>query len=198
MLKFQTQKMLWSILLLAAMGFINIVFADNVTNGSDTKVAFNSLESFQINCFGVDSAAQPESDPEFIAKLVNLAASDNSQERISALSQLAVKRSIDPTIVQKILQTAVLDKDSNVRGQAVYAIAQQSCENLPLILEQAMHDSELSVRLMAVDSLGTDERSVALLEQAKNNEEEEAAIRELAAIKLESLLDTNKTQNDDI
>jgi|CXWL01.1.fsa_nt_gi HEAT repeat protein len=199
MLKFQNQKILFVISFLVAMGFVQSVLADNLTSRSDTKVVFNSLESFQVNCLAGGSDAQRELDREFtVEKLVNLAASDNPKERISVLSQLAVKRSIDPGIVQKILQTAILDKDSNVRAQAVYAIVQQGCEDLPLILGQAMHDSELSVRLMAVDSLGTDERSIALLEQAADDEEE--AVRELAAMKLESLSDTNtnKTRSDDI
>ena len=70
------------------------------------------------------------------------------------------------------------------------AIAQQECTDVLSVLEQALHDSELSVRMMAVDSLGTDERSIFLLEQAKDDEEE--AIRELAAMKLESLPNTGK------
>lgn len=197
MLKFQDQKILFVISFFVAVGFVKSVSAENLASRSDTKVVFNSLESFQVNCLAGGSDSQRELDREFtVEKLVHLAASDNPEERVSALSQLARKRSIDAGIVQKILQAAILDKDSNVRAQAVYAIAQQGCEDLPLILGQAMHDSELSVRLMAVDSLGTDEKSIALLEQAVDDEEE--AIRELAAMKLESLSDTNRTQGDDI
>ena len=135
---------------------------------------------------------QREPDLKLTEKIVNLASSNNPEQRISALSQLAVKASIDAGVVQKILQKAILDKDSNVRGQAVYAIAQQECTDVLIVLEQALHDSEFSVRMMAVDSLGTDERSIFLLEQAKDDEEE--AIRELAAMKLESLSNTHKNQ----
>ena len=197
MLKFQNQKMLLIISSLVGMGLVNNVSADNLTSNSDAKVVFNSLESFQVNCFASDGAVLSEPDPEFtVDKIINLAASDNPEERISALSHLAEKRQIDAGIVQKILQAAILDRDSNVRGQAVYAIAKQACEDLPLVLEQAMQDSELSVRLMAVDSLGTDARSIALLEQAKEDEEE--AIRDLAGMKLEALSATNKTQGSGI
>ena len=59
-----------------------------------------------------------------------------------------------------------------------------------------MHDPELSVRLLAIDGLGGDEKSVALLEQALSDED--AAIRELAALKLELLSDPNKTASDEL
>ncbi len=190
LLKFQNQKSgllrLFFISLLFVMGSVNTVLADSLTSSSDTtKAVFNSLESLQINCLAGDSDMQREPDPELTEKIVNLASSNNPEQRISALSQLGVKALIDAGVVQKILQKAILDKDSNVRAQAVYAIAQQECTDVLSVLEQAMHDSELSVRMMAVDSLGTDERSIFLLEQAKDDEEE--AIRELAAMKLDSL-----------
>lgn len=194
-LKFQNQKngllMLFFISLLVVMGSMNTVLADNLASSSDaTKAVFNSLESLQINCLAGDSDMQREPDLELTEKIVNLASSNNPEQRISALSQLAAKAPIDAGVIQKILRAAILDKDSNVRGQAVYAIAQQECTDVLSVLEQAMHDSELSVRMMAVDSLGADERSIFLLEQAKDDEEE--AIRELAAMKLESLPNIGK------
>lgn len=195
LLKFQNQKsgllMLFFISLLFVLGTMNTVLADNLTDSSDTtKAVFNSLESIQINCLADESDMQREPDPRLTEKIVNLASSNNPEQRISALSQLGVKAPIGAGIVQKILQQAILDKNSNVRAQAVYAIAQQECADVLSVLEQAMHDSELSVRLMAVDSLGTDERSIFLLEQAKDDDDE--AIRELAAIKLEFLPNTGK------
>ncbi len=195
LLKFKNQKngllMLFFISLLFVIGSVNTVLADSLTSSSDTtKAVFNSLESLQINCLADASDTQREPDLKLTEKIVNLASSNNPEQRISALSQLAVKASIDAGVVQKILQKAILDKDSNVRAQAVYAIAQQECTDVLSVLEQAMHDSELSVRMMAVDSLGTDARSIFLLEQAKDDEEE--AIRELAAMKLESLPNIGK------
>ena len=195
LLKFQNQKrdllVLFFISFLFVMGSMNTVLADSLTNSADTtKAVFNSLESLQISCAADDGDMQRASDPELTEKIMNLASSNNPEQRISALSQLGVKAPIDAGVVQKILQKAILDKDSNVRAQAVYAIAQQECTDVLSVLEQALHDSELSVRMMAVDSLGTDERSIFLLEQAKDDEEE--AIRELAAMKLESLPNTGK------
>lgn len=186
MLKFQNAKIGVPILLMIfswAITGIHTVRADSI-GSSDTKLIFNSLESFQVNCFADDVDGQREPDPAFTEEIVNLAASNNPEQRISALSRLAEKGPIDAGIVQKILQKAILDKNANVRGQAVYAIAQQTCADFPMLLEQALNDSELSVRMMAVDSLGADEKSVDLLEQALNDDEE--AVRELAALKLES------------
>ncbi len=175
---------------LIVLGSSSNAFADN-SGSADAKAVFNSLESVQITCVANDG--QQESNRELTAKLVNLMSSSKSEDRINALSQLADKGSIDAGAVQKILQAAIRDNDSNVRAQAVYAIARQNCGDVSLILEQAMQDSELSVRLMAIDSLGTtDERSTNLLEQALNDEEE--AIRELAAMKLESSSNSSKVQ----
>lgn len=186
MLKFQNVKIGVPMLLMISswiiMG-IHTARADSIGN-SDTKLIFNSLESFQVSCFADDSDGQRELDLAFTEEIMNLAASNNPEQRISALSQLAEKGPIDAGVVQKILQKAILDKDSNVRGQAVYAIAQQTCADFPMLLEQALSDSELSVRMMAIDSLGIDEKSVNLLEQALNDDEQ--AVRELAAMKLES------------
>ncbi len=174
---------------LVVLGSASSVFANN-SGSADDKAVFNSLESVQITCVANDG--EQESDRELTAKLVNLMSSSKPEERINALSQLTGKSSIDAGAVQKILQAAIRDNDSNVRAQAVYAVARQNCGDASLILEQAMQDSELSVRLMAIDSLGTDERSTHLLEQALNDAEE--AIRELAAMKLESLSNSSKTQ----
>ena len=139
LLKFQNQKrdllVLFFISLLFVMGSMNTVLADSLTNSADTtKAVFNSLESLQISCAADDGDMQRASDPELTEKIMNLASSNNPEQRISALSQLGVKAPIDAGVVQKILQKAILDKDSNVRAQAVYAIAQQECTDVLSVL----------------------------------------------------------------
>lgn len=195
-MKFRNQKVWPAISFLIGMGMANIAWADNSSSDSGAKAISNHLASFQISCFTNSGGAQSDSDPNYVGKLINLAGSNKPEDRISALSQLAVKNSIDPGIVQRILQAAISDSDAKVRGQAVYAIAQQDCQDALLVLEQAMHDPELSVRLLAIDGLGSDDKSVALLEQALGDED--AAIRELAALKLELLSDPNKTASDEL
>ena len=167
-----------------------IISAKEIMADDRNQLIFNSLESFQVNCFASDGAAQ-QYDKELANSIQNQAASEDYGERINALSQLAVKGSIDPAIAQKILQKAIRDKDSNVRAQAVHALAQQECADAMLVLEQAFNDSELSVRMMALDSLGLDDKSVNLLEQAMQDDDE--AIREMAAMKLKFLTDSGNT-----
>ena len=100
-------------------------------------------------------------DPELTETLVRMAESEDPTERVSALSQLAVERPVDPGVVQEILETALSDKDPNARGQAVYAVVRRGGVEAAAVLQDALRDSALPVRLMAVDGLGTDEESVA-------------------------------------
>jgi HEAT repeat protein len=86
------------------------------------------------------------------------------------------------------LQTALSDEDPNVRGQAVYAVVRRGGVEATAVLQDALQDSALPVRLMAVDGLGTDEESIALLKQALTDSDQ--AVRELAAMKLKSLSTT--------
>jgi HEAT repeat protein len=131
-------------------------------------------------------------DPELAETLVRMAESEDPAERVSTLSQLAVERPVEPGIVQEILQTALSDEDPNVRGQAVYAVGRRGGVEAAAVLQDALQDSALPVRLMAVDGLGTDEESIALLKQALADSDQ--AVRELAAMKLESLSITHGIQ----
>lgn len=180
------------IFFMAATGFSNYVLAETATVNS-----VSSLNAIQIYCMGEHGNAS-EPDADFTEAIVNLAASNDTAQRVNALSQLAVKGSIDSEVVQKILQTAIQDSDPKVRGQAVYAFAQQGCGDLFVVLEQALQDTEFSVRLMALDSLGDDERSVALLKQVVEDEDEAQAIKDLATMKLEALSASNQTQDNGI
>ncbi|MCE7914672.1 MAG: HEAT repeat domain-containing protein [Nitrosomonas sp. PRO4] len=163
---------------------LTVMSARQIMADDGNQLIFNSLESFQVNCFASDGAAQ-QYDQELAVNIQKQAASEDSGERIGALSQLAVKDTVDPAIVQKILQKALMDKDGNVRAQAVHALAQQDCADAMLVLEQALNDSELAVRLMALDSLSLDDRSMSLLKQALEDDNE--AVREMAAMKIEAL-----------
>lgn len=180
------------IFFMSVAGFTNHVFADSakVNLGS-------SMDSIQIYCMAVHGDAL-EPDAGFTKSIVKLSQSNDPARRVSALSQLAVKGLIDAEVVQKILQAAIQDSDPNVRGQAVYAFAQQGCGDLFVVLEQALQDTELSVRLMALDSLGVDERSAALLKQVIEDEDEAQAIKDLAAMKLEFLAAHNQVQDNGI
>ena len=180
------------IFFMAVTGFSNYALADEAAVNS-----VSSLNAIQIYCMA-EHANASASDDAFTETIVNLAASNDPTQRVSALSQLAAKGSMDSEIVQKILQAAIQDSNPRVRGQAVYAFAQQGCGDLFVLLEQALQDTELSVRLMALDSLGGDERSVALLKQLVGDEDEAQAIKDLAAMKLEALTANNQAQDNGI
>lgn len=124
-------------------------------------------------------------DSELTEKLLHMVGSEDPMERIGALSQLAGARSVDPGVAEKILQAAMRDPNPDVRGQAIYALAQRSGEGAAALLHEALRDSAPAVRLLAVDGLGSDAESIARLRQALRDEDE--AVRELAAMKLEML-----------
>ncbi len=180
------------IFFMAAIGFSKYALADEAAVNS-----VSSLNAIQIYCMA-EQGDVSESDADFTEAIVNLAASNDPAQRVNALSQLAVKGSIESGILQKILQAAIQDTNPQVRGQAVYAFAQQGCGDLFVVLEQALQDTELSVRLMALDSLGDDARSVVLLQQVVEDENEAQAIKDLADMKLEALSANNRTQKNGI
>ncbi|GKS68176.1 hypothetical protein W03_01800 [Nitrosomonas sp. PY1] len=164
------------------LGATQVAHAENNDASIHSGVAFNSLASIQIQCFPGENELPV--NQVITDELTQQAASKVAEERVAALSQLAAAVPIDVAIRQEIIQKALQDADPRVRGQAVYVLAQQNCADSMLLLEQALDDSELSVRLMALDGLMDNDRSIALLKNALKDDEQ--AVRELAAVKLES------------
>jgi hypothetical protein len=124
-------------------------------------------------------------DSGLTEKLLHMAGSEDLMERIGALSQLAGARSVDPGVAEKILRAALDDPNPDVRGQAIYALAQRGGEGAAAFLHEALKDSAPAVRLLAVDGLGSDAESIGWLRQALRDDDE--SVRELAAMKLEML-----------
>lgn len=133
-------------------------------------------------------AAEP--DPKLTETLERLAGSEDPTERISALSQLAVDKPVDPGVVEEILLRALEDEDPNVRGQAVYALAQRGGVESAEVVREALQDDAAAVRRMAVDGLTANEESITLFKQALVDSDQ--AVRELAAMKLEPLSNLNE------
>jgi hypothetical protein len=127
----------------------------------------------------------PQSQPDKTAALLDMAAADDPTQRSQALSQLIAESPADNDEVRKALEKALSDEDPSVRAQAVYGLARREGAGASGILQAALHDSDLSVRLMAVDSAGNDR---ALLHEALADSD--ATVRGLAALKLEELSDT--------
>ena len=91
--------------------------------------------------------------------------------------------------VRTVLEEALADNYANVRAQAISSLARSEGDDATAALQVALNDSDASVRLMAVDSMGN---NTALLQQALTDND--ATVRELAKIRLESLSNTTSAE----
>jgi hypothetical protein len=135
--------------------------------------------------------AEAQSKPDETDKLLKIAKSKNARDRAEAIgSLLAIGRKGDPQM-KAMLEEAVHDQDANVRAQAVSTLTHRDDfrENATEIIQEAMQDSSVDVRLMAVDGITDD---VGLLQQAINDSDE--TVRGIAEIKLEQLMQENKSK----
>jgi hypothetical protein len=103
-------------------------------------------------------------------------------QRAEAITNLISGGMKDDPNVRKALEEAMTDKDAGVRAQAITALARREGEGAAEQLRQALKDSDTNVRMMAVDSAGTD---AGLLQQALTDKD--PMIRDYAASKLEAL-----------
>ncbi|MGX2039217.1 HEAT repeat domain-containing protein [Methylocaldum sp. MU1018] len=129
------------------------------------------------------------SEPDETDALVKMAKSDDPAERAEAVGRLLAGGRKGDMTVRDTLRTALSDEDARVRMQAISSFARREGAGAAAALQEAMHDSEVSVRLAAVNSAGDD---IALLQQALEDSDE--SVRQLAKIKLESLSKGNSTQ----
>lgn len=170
--------------------------------GSNFDAVDASASSGQSNP-GPDNSAgakgEPSNDaetdaaaPEEIAKWLELTGSENPEQRASALSHLTASGSADATVYRNLLERALSDEDAEVRAQAVYGLAKHGGAETPAMLQSALHDGDASVRLMAVDSMGTDAEHIELLREALTDSDE--TVRTLAALKLEPLANAGRVQ----
>ena len=122
-------------------------------------------------------------------QLLAQAHSVKSSERAKAISDLLAAGRKGDLIVKTTLEQALSDEDAEVRAQAISSLAHREGSAAASAIQQALEDSSADVRLMAVDGI-TDEAD--LLQQALNDDD--AAIRSLAEIKLELLTRTEKSK----
>ena len=122
-------------------------------------------------------------EPDQTDDLVKMASSKIPAERAEAIGRLlAGGRKGDPR-VKETLEAALSDPDAKVRVQALSSLAHREGAGASAALHEAMHDSDVSVRLTAVDNAKDD---LTLLQQALNDSD--ATVRQLAGIRLEPLL----------
>jgi hypothetical protein len=137
---------------------------------------------------GSDSTEAGEAGPDMTGELVSMAQSTNVGERVSAIGQLLAGGREGDAAVREMLRAALTDNDPRVRAQAISSYARREGEGAYAALQEALHDSDASVRQMAVGGANTK----ALLELAVNDRE--ASIRQLAQKKLEALMTTDDVQ----
>lgn len=104
--------------------------------------------------------------------------SKDANDRANAIGNLANLSNADPAI-DKALQQALNDEDSNVRAQSVYTIAQRGDQNA---MGQALQDSSANVRMAVISVADADS---GLLQQALSDSDPE--VRGLAQSRIAEL-----------
>ena len=129
------------------------------------------------------------SAPDQIDALLERAKSNNPVDRVDAISRLLTAGKAGDASVRTVLEEALADNYASVRAQAISSLARSEGDDATAALQVALNDSDASVRLMAVDSMGS---NTALLQQALTDND--ATVRELAKIRLESLSNTTSSK----
>jgi hypothetical protein len=119
-----------------------------------------------------------------IQQLLRQVNAKSVNERADAIANLAVDEgSKNDASVRTALEKALSDKSAQVRAQAINALAFREGEAaVSGHLQQALQDSDASVRMMAVDNIESD---TTLLQQAL--QDKDTAVRDLAQLKLDVL-----------
>ncbi|MEQ1546200.1 HEAT repeat domain-containing protein [Methyloglobulus sp.] len=122
-----------------------------------------------------DQAMQAQTDL-YLEQLKN---AKNSEERLQVLGNLGSGVKSDDPNVRKALEDAMSDKDTNIRKQAIATLVSLDNEGASSVLSNALHDSDASVRMAAVEYAGED---TDLLQQALTDSS--VQVRDIAAAKL--------------
>ncbi|QBQ54820.1 HEAT repeat domain-containing protein [Nitrosococcus wardiae] len=128
-----------------------------------------------------------QNEREKLSALARL--SPNPTQREEALSRLALVDEADDESIRNILTEALGDRNPNVRAQAVSGLVRRNDPEKDDVLREALHDSDVGVRLMAVSNAGED---MALLEAALHDTDK--IVRDLANMKLDQILRENPRQ----
>jgi hypothetical protein len=120
-------------------------------------------------------------DSDETGKLLEMAVAENPQNRADAVAGLASGQ-VKAPLVRDALESALSDTNAEVRAQAVTGLAKYQGYDASAVLQSALQDGDVSVRLMAVDSAGD---NPVLLQQALGDSDE--TVRAYAATKLEAL-----------
>lgn len=123
-----------------------------------------------------------DSDRQELAGLIAKARSREPGQRMEALSNLAAAGGKNDSHVRKVLTDALADKNPAIRASAIASLARREGEAANIELQQILNDSDVSVRLAAVDSAGNNSE---FLQQALKDSN--PMVRNVAEGKLKTL-----------
>jgi hypothetical protein len=132
-----------------------------------------------VNALETPELSEEQAQLEAILKE---AASKNSGNRATALTNLGLIGQTDNLEIRKTLEEALTDKNANIRTQAIASLMQREGENANQEAQQALKDNDINVRMAVISNVFNDS---AILQQALNDRDN--SIRELAKAKLDNL-----------
>jgi len=128
-----------------------------------------------------------QTDKKVLAQLMPRLDSEDSKQRAEAIADLATKTAVDNADVDNILLNAMDDKAVAVREQALFGWVYRKGNDASFELQQALQDSEVSVRIKVIDL--TKNRDILTLALVDSSE----LVRKIATMKLNELeLQKNK------
>jgi hypothetical protein len=143
--------------------------ATNTTAAKDPSIdpilAPDSMEDETLREAAMHAASLKNA--ESLDQLVETARNDQDpMKRIEALSTLEGRGKEDDSAVDSALDDAIADKDPNVRGYALQALAERKGTGATDQIRQAMEDQDPSVRAMAAGSVIAKGQGIDLLRDA--------------------------------
>lgn len=123
-------------------------------------------------------ADRATSEQPDIESLIETTKSDDPMRRMGALSTLAGSGQADQGAVDAALNAALTDQDAVVRAQAMQALVRRGGPEATGYLEEAMHDQDPGVRIMALESVDPAKHGVDLVKQALSDAD--PAVRAMA------------------
>lgn len=111
-----------------------------------------------------------------------MASSEDPARRSAAISMLAHEAQDNNKAIHNTLANALSDTHPQVRAQAISSLSNREGKAATPALQQALHDADASVRLMAVSHAGDNPE---LLMQAVDDTDK--TVSSLASMKLEEL-----------
>ena len=123
--------------------------------------------------------------------LLKMASSNVTTERVEAMGRLLAVGKKGDEAVKQVLITGLADPEPLVRVRALSSLAhREGADAASGWLNEALHDSDVSVRLTAVDNAGSNE---GMLQQALRDSD--ATVRQLAELRLKQLSKGESTKS---